>query len=200
MCVTKLSIFLPSSNQSAVNRQSFISLTHLFIPNILCFVFIEIPCGMTVRPTVRPAMRSEMPELRSYLGSQSRIGSFRLKCFLQFLLIPCCRPFNQSESLQSESFVQMRRIKAKLRETEVQKTVLQKIFFLQYKMYDLREKFRIIFLESFEIFFISKDSSYLRQVWVTVCLSCWGSAFLHASHARLQQGNTLSFSATDSDS
>lgn len=67
-------------------------------------------------------------------------------------------------------------------------------------MYDLKEKFGIIFLESFEISFISKDSPYLPQVSVTVCLSCWDSAFLHASHARLQQGNTLSFSAIDSDS
>ena len=96
----------------------------------------------------------------------------------------------------------MRRIKAKLRATEVEKdcVVLLKKFSLQYKTYDLREKFRIIFPESFEIFFISEDSSYLPQVSVTVCLSCWGSAFLHASHVRLQQGNTLSFSATDSDS
>ena len=95
----------------------------------------------------------------------------------------------------------MRRIKAKLRAREVYKTVYcRKSFSVQYKIYDLREKFRIIFPESFEIFFISEDSSYLPQVSVTVCLSCWGSAFLHESHVRLQQGNTLSFSATDSDS
>ena len=36
----------------------------------------------TLRPTVSPAIMSAMAELRSYLGSQSMIGNFRLKCFL----------------------------------------------------------------------------------------------------------------------
>ena len=33
------------------------------------------PCGMTVRPTVTPAMASDTASLRLYCGSQPRMGS-----------------------------------------------------------------------------------------------------------------------------
>ena len=37
--------------------------------------FLSIPWGMTVRPTVTPAMRSEIASLRLYWGNQVMIGS-----------------------------------------------------------------------------------------------------------------------------
>ena len=55
-----------------------------------------MPCGMTVRPTVKPAMRSEMRQSLLYLGNHSKTGSFLYKCFLLKVLLAHVRTLVKS--------------------------------------------------------------------------------------------------------